>query len=688
MPTISKGDKVLVSGADGYIAMWATRFLLERGYSVRGTVRNQPQAKFLEGFFSALGYGHRLEVVIIQDICTEGAFDEAVKGVDAIAHIAAPFHTNYLHDEIFKSAFQGMVGVLKSALINGTRIKRIVVTSSCAAVMSPNEKATTFNEDDWDIAAAREVMEKGSKAPPMQIFRASKTLAEKGAWKIWEKHKSEVPWELTTIVPPFVFGPPMHDVTSVKTLNASLQLWYDAVIADIPRTKKSLSVSNSWVDVRDVALAHVLALEKKEAGGERIITTAGGFNWQEWLSAAYSLPLSVFPSHKLSPGFPEILDGPRNYHITYDKSKEERILGIKFRTILETTRDTLEEFTRRAGAKILVSGVNGFLAMWIVRILLERGYSVRGTVRSESKGKYVKEYFNGRGLGEKLELVVVDDITKDGAFDEAVKGVDGIIHTASPFSPTVETAEVRGTVGILESARKEGQQVRRIMITSSCAAILDILPEPKQFSENDWADKVLKEVEELGAKDDTTARVYRASKTLAEKAAWDYYRTHKDEVQWDISAINPPYVFGPPIHEVSTPGSLNISVLSWYQAVVDPEPKPKQFLASLSSWADVRDVALAHVLALEKPDAGGERIIVSAGGFIFQEWLDIANTLSPSPLPSHILPRGIPEITQGEKPPYHITYDASKHERILGIKYHTKLETTRDTLAEFASRGW
>ena len=70
MPTISKGDKVLVSGADGYIAMWATRFLLERGYSVRGTVRNQPQAKFLEGFFSALGYGHRLEVVIIQDICT------------------------------------------------------------------------------------------------------------------------------------------------------------------------------------------------------------------------------------------------------------------------------------------------------------------------------------------------------------------------------------------------------------------------------------------------------------------------------------------------------------------------------------------------------------------------------------------------------------------------------------------
>ncbi|KAF8880895.1 hypothetical protein CPB84DRAFT_1792180 [Gymnopilus junonius] len=347
MPTITKGDKVLVSGANGYIAMWVTRLLLERGYAVRGTVRKESEVKFLKDYFTALGYGTMLEVVIVEEICRENAFDEAVKGVDAIAHIAAPFHKNYLHNEMFNSAFQGMVGILKSAIKNGTNIKRVVATSSCAAVMSPNENSTTFNEDDWDIAAAREVKEKGSKAPPMQIFRASKTLAEKGAWRIWEKHKSEISWELTVIVPPFVFGPPIQNVTSVKTLNASLQMWYDAVIADIPRTKKALSVSNSWVDVRDNALAHVLALEKREAGGERIITTAGGFNWQEWLDAANSLPFSTFPSHKLSPGFPEILNEKPSYHVTYDKSKEERILAIKFHTILETTRDTLEEFTRR-----------------------------------------------------------------------------------------------------------------------------------------------------------------------------------------------------------------------------------------------------------------------------------------------------------------------------------------------------
>ena len=64
------------------------------------------------------------------------------------------------------------------------------------------------------------------------------------------------------------------------------------------------------------------------------------------------------------------------------------------------------------GDKVLVSGANGYIAMWVVRHLLERGYAVRGTVRSEGKGKYVKEYFTSLGLGDKLELVVVEDIEK------------------------------------------------------------------------------------------------------------------------------------------------------------------------------------------------------------------------------------------------------------------------------------
>jgi nucleoside-diphosphate-sugar epimerase len=82
-------------------------------------------------------------------------------------------------------------------------------------------------------------------------------------------------------------------------------------------------------------------------------------------------------------------------------------------------------------AKVLVTGANGYLATWVVKKYLEAGYSVRGTVRSLSRSAFLVDKF--ANYGDRFELVAVEDITKDGAFDEAVKGVDAIAHTASPF---------------------------------------------------------------------------------------------------------------------------------------------------------------------------------------------------------------------------------------------------------------
>jgi nucleoside-diphosphate-sugar epimerase len=82
-------------------------------------------------------------------------------------------------------------------------------------------------------------------------------------------------------------------------------------------------------------------------------------------------------------------------------------------------------------AKVLVTGANGYLATWVVKKYLEAGYSVRGTVRSLSKAAFLNDKF--AEFGDRFELVVVEDITKEGAFDEAVEGVDAIAHTASPF---------------------------------------------------------------------------------------------------------------------------------------------------------------------------------------------------------------------------------------------------------------
>jgi nucleoside-diphosphate-sugar epimerase len=82
-------------------------------------------------------------------------------------------------------------------------------------------------------------------------------------------------------------------------------------------------------------------------------------------------------------------------------------------------------------AKVLITGANGYLATWVTKKYLEAGYSVRGAVRSLSKSAFLKDKFGH--YGDRFELVVVEDITKDGAFDEAVRGVDAIAHTASPL---------------------------------------------------------------------------------------------------------------------------------------------------------------------------------------------------------------------------------------------------------------
>ncbi|KAJ7230085.1 NAD-P-binding protein [Mycena pura] len=274
-----------------------------------------------------------------------------------------------------------------------------------------------------------------------------------------------------------------------------------------------------------------------------------------------------------------------------------------------------------SSGKVLVTGANGFIAAWVVRSLLEEGFSVRGTVRSEAKCAHLRKQF--ASYGDRLELVIVPDIIKAGAFDEAVKGVDAIEHMASPFYlNAVEPDElivpaILGTVGILESARQYGTSVKRIVVTSSCAAVLQTAPEPRTLNEDSWNEQAPKEVEQLGRGANATT-MYRASKTLAERAAWDFVNTHKSEIGWDLVVINPPYVFGPTIHEVPTADALGTSARQFYTMLTAPsEPAARH---SGYCWADVRDVGRAHVLALLKASAGGERIIISNGAFVWQEW--------------------------------------------------------------------
>ncbi|CAL1709339.1 unnamed protein product [Somion occarium] len=334
--------------------------------------------------------------------------------------------------------------------------------------------------------------------------------------------------------------------------------------------------------------------------------------------------------------------------------------------------------------KVLVTGANGYIAVWVVKALLEQGFSVRGTVRSASKGAHLKETF--KSYGDKLELVVVEDITKDGAFDEAVKDVDAIEHTASPFHFNAEdpaeliTPAVAGTGSVLQSALKYGINVKRVVVLSSCASVIDTsLPQPVTFSEADWNDYSIREVQAKG-KNATAGDKYRASKTLAEKAAWVFYEKYKGELQWDLVVLNPPFVFGPVLHAVDSPESLNTSVKDWYTFVLKGKGDPQAVATFASAWVDVRDLAEAHVLAIKKEVAGGNRIIVSAGSFKWQDWVIEARKFAPE-IPLGDTSYKSPEI-------YPLQYDTSRGTRLLGIPFRTKEETTRDIIANFKEKGW
>ncbi|KAF8879132.1 hypothetical protein BD779DRAFT_1552618 [Infundibulicybe gibba] len=344
-----------------------------------------------------------------------------------------------------------------------------------------------------------------------------------------------------------------------------------------------------------------------------------------------------------------------------------------------------------SGSTILITGANSFIGIWIVRELLEKGYRVRGTVRGPSKAHYVQEVF--AAYGDKLEMIVVEDITKEGVFDEAIRGVSAVQHIASPVTATADDPQsvirpaVEGTIGILQSALKlKSELLKRIVIISSTSAIQSFnrTSEPVTVSETHWNDAAVALIKEKG-RDARGGAKYEASKTLAERAAWSFVDEHRHEIGWDLVCTHPSMVYGPCLHDVATPADLNLTSLDWYTNMilrdhisVDPR------IPNDRPWVDVRDVATAHVLALEKPEAGGERIIICAGPSVWQEWLNAANALFPPGTSRWKFAQGDP----GGKITHMMKYDTSKAARILGMKYRTMEETITDILADYQRRGW
>jgi nucleoside-diphosphate-sugar epimerase len=288
----------------------------------------------------------KLDFRIVPDIAVEGAFDEAVKipGLDAVIHTASPFHFNVTDTkkDLLDPAIIGTTGVLKAIKKNAPSVKHVVITSSFAAIVDGgkgNGVGHTYSEKDWNPITEAQALEN-----PSSGYRASKTFAEKAAWAFVEKEKPG--FTLSTINPPLVLGPIVHYLNSLDALNTSNQGIRNFITG---QSKKEYPPSGVflWVDVRDVALAHVKAIELDAAAGKRFFVTNGYFSLRE----VAGIIRKNFPDleDRLPPKDLKGGDYPAGGLYKFDNSRAKEVLGIKFRGLEESVVDTVNSLKPLVG---------------------------------------------------------------------------------------------------------------------------------------------------------------------------------------------------------------------------------------------------------------------------------------------------------------------------------------------------
>nr|GMC82334.1 cinnamoyl-CoA reductase 1-like [Ipomoea batatas] len=300
------------------------------------------------------------------------------------------------------------------------------------------------------------------------------------------------------------------------------------------------------------------------------------------------------------------------------------------------------------GKVVCVTGASGFIASWLVKLLLRRDYTVHATVRSLKDPNKVSHLLALDGAKERLHLFEADLLEKN-SFDDAINGCEGVFHTASPvsFSPSATKTELvdpalKGTLNVLGSCVRT-PSVKRVVVTSSTASIFvkrnPITP---------------------------TQLWYVLSKILAEEAAWKY----AGENGIDMVSLHPCVVIGPILQP-----TLNFST----NVILELLKEEKEFSSGMNCYVDVRDVANAHIQAFELPSANGRYLLIGETIHSSQV-LKIAAQLYPS------LP--IPDKYKGDLPVVPTFKVSQEKAKSLAINFTSFAVTLKDTIESLKEKNF
>ncbi|KAH7166406.1 dihydroflavonol-4-reductase [Dactylonectria macrodidyma] len=326
---------VLVTGATGLVGAHVVHCLLRKDFKVRAVVRSKTKAQNMLQSFEI--FAARLDFYFIDDLTAPGVFQNAMKDIDGVIHIASPLNYQVAdkENELIIPAIKGVQSVLQAS--NGTTVRRVVMTSSFGAVLDmARDESTpyTYSSTDWNPITYSEAAD--PTATPQDAYRGSKVLAEQEAWNFVKAEKPQ--FDLVTLCPSMIFGPVASTLSSPQDLNESNRMIWKVSTAGSSSPLPPARF-NFWIDVRDLAEIHVQALVNPVAGGKRYIPVSPEkFNYQ----IVSEIMLQDVPGISVD----SVSRGQQSlkHHINVDKADMEKDFPlVKYTKLKETLMDFMSQ---------------------------------------------------------------------------------------------------------------------------------------------------------------------------------------------------------------------------------------------------------------------------------------------------------------------------------------------------------